>query len=70
MDNSKPNVLTIKKGYTKEEWDTFVKGELIKFMEENDIEKITVDDGCGKKGRINKNKNGEYCVQVTLNEKM
>ena len=26
MDNSKPNVLTIKKGYTNEEWDTFVKG--------------------------------------------
>ena len=53
MDNSKPNVLTIKKWYTNEEWDTFVKGELIKFMEENDIEKITVDDGCGKKGRVN-----------------
>lgn len=70
MDDSKRNVLTVKKGYTNEEWDVFVKGELIKFMEENDIEKINVDDGCGKKGRVSKNKNGEFCVQVTLNEKM
>lgn len=47
--------VTLKVGYTNEEWDTFVKGKLLLFMTENDIEKIQVDDGCGKKGKIAKN---------------
>ena len=37
MDN---NILT--KGYTNSEWEVFVKGELIVFMTQNNIEKITV----------------------------
>lgn len=60
--------VSLKVGYTNEEWDTFIKGELIKFMTEHEIEKITVDDGCGKKGKVARNANGEFKVQVTSND--
>lgn len=60
--------VTLKVGYTNEEWDTFVKGKLLLFMTENDIEKIQVDDGCGKKGKIAKNANGEFKVSITSND--
>ena len=60
--------VTLKVGYTNEEWDTFIKGKLLLFMTENDIEKIQVDDGCGKKGKIVKNANGEFKVSITSND--
>ena len=60
--------VTLKVGYTNEEWDTFVKGKLLLFMTENDIEKIQVDDGGGKKGKIAKNANGEFKVSITSND--
>ena len=44
------------------------KGKLLLFMTENDIEKIQVDDGCGKKGKIAKNANGEFKVSITSND--
>lgn len=71
MDNTilgQKNVLT--QGYTNSEWEIFVKGELLAFMTANNIEKITVDDGCGKKARISRNKNGEYKVNITSAETM
>ena len=43
------NLDTLKVGYTNEEWDTFIKGKLLLFMTENDIEKIQVDDGVMRK---------------------
>ena len=60
--------VTLKVGYTNEEWDTFIKGKLLLFMTENDIEKIQVDDGCGKKGKKAKNTNGEFKVSITSND--
>ena len=60
--------VTLKKGFTNEEWDTFIKGKLLLFMTENDIEKIQVDDGCGKKGRIARKANGEFKVSITTND--
>ena len=53
---------------TKEQWDAFVKGELMNFLVANHIEKITVDDGAGKKAVVKINRNGEYKVQITSNE--
>lgn len=58
------------RGYTNSEWEVFVKGELINFLTANNIEKITVEDGNGKKGRVNRNKNGEYIVNITSKETM
>ena len=62
------NILT--KGYTNSEWEIFVKGELINFMQQFEIEKITVNDGCGKNARIVRNKNGEFKVNITSAETM
>lgn len=62
------NILT--KGYTNSEWENFVKGELIYFMQKLEIEKIVVNDGCGKNARIVRNKNGEYKVNITSSETM
>ena len=59
-----------KQEFNNGEWENFVKGKLIVFMEENGLEKITVDDGCGRKGRVTKNKNGEFKMQITYNETM
>ena len=59
-----------KQEFNNGEWENFVNGKLIVFMEENGLEKITVDEGCGRKGRIAKNKNGEFKIQVTFNETM
>ena len=53
---------------SKEEWDSFVKSELVNFLVEHHIEKIIVDDGAGKKGVVKINSNGEYKVQITSNE--
>lgn len=58
------------KGFNNGEWEDFVKGELLVFMEKNGLEKITIDDGNGKKARLGKNKNGEYKVNITYNETM
>lgn len=52
----------------RNEWECFAKGDVINFMMENDLEKISVEDGCGRKVVIKKNKNGEYKVQVVTNE--
>lgn len=52
----------------KEQFDSFVKGELLNFMAKHDLQKVTIDDGCGKKGVIKRGAQGEYKVQVTNNE--
>ena len=62
--------VTLKVGYTNEEWDTFVKGKLLLFMTENDIEKIQVDDGCRKKKKKTKNAKGEFKVSITTNDNL
>lgn len=59
-----------KQEFNNGEWENFVKGKLIVFMEENGLERVNVDDGSGRKGRISKNKNGEFKIQITFNETM
>lgn len=52
----------------KEEFDSFVKSYIVAFMTEHNLEKITVEDGTGRKGQVKINKNGEYVVQITSKE--
>lgn len=70
MNNTLNNQNNILRGYTNSEWETFVKGELMAFMNANKIEKITVNDGCGKKATISRNANGEYKLNITSSETM
>lgn len=53
---------------TKEQFDAFVKSTCVNFIVGNNLEKITVEDGTGRKGQVKINKNGEYIVQITSKE--
>ena len=53
---------------TQRQFDSFVKSTVAAFLGAHNLEKITVEDGMGRKGTIKINKNGEYIVQVTSKE--
>lgn len=55
---------------SKENWDGFVKGEVLNFLVLHNLQKVTVDDGAGKKGVIKLASTGEYKIQITSNETM
>jgi hypothetical protein len=52
----------------KENWEGFVKGAVLSFLIEHNLQSITVDDGAGKKGIIKRNSSGDFKVQITSNE--
>ena len=58
----------LNKGFTNTEWENFAKGELLVFMEKHGLEKVTVEDGTGKKARLSKNASGEWKSNVTISE--
>ena len=66
MGNENQNILT--KSFTNSEWENFVKGELLLFMEKNGLEKIVVDDGCGRKGTLKRDSKGQYKSSITSSE--
>ena len=37
-------------------WDAFVQGPVVNFFNENNLEKLTVDDGNGNKAKLSKMK--------------
>jgi hypothetical protein len=53
---------------SKDQWEAFVKGDVLNFLIANDIEKIQVDDGCGRKGVIKRNAQGDYITVITSKE--
>ncbi len=53
---------------TKENWEGFVKGDVLNFLIGHNLQAITVDDGAGKKGVIKRTASGDYKVQITSNE--
>lgn len=52
----------------RKEWEVFARGEVLTFMIENGLKKISIEDGKGKKIAINKNSQGAYKVLVTTGE--
>ncbi len=55
---------------TKENWEGFVKGDVLNFLIGHNLQSITIDDGSGKKAVIKKTAHGDYKVQITSNETM
>jgi hypothetical protein len=53
---------------SKANWEGFIKGDVLNFLMEHNLQGITVDDGAGKKGIIKKTSTGDYKVQITSNE--
>ena len=52
------------------EWEAFIKSEVVNFLATHGLNKIVVDDGCGKKGNIRIGSNGEYKIQVVTSDTM
>ena len=46
-------------------WVGFVEGEVVAFMQANDIEKMTLDDGAGNKAKLTRRKDGGIYVECT-----
>jgi hypothetical protein len=61
---------TVNSIMTKESWEGFVKGDLLNYLVKNNCQKITIEDGAGKKGVIKVNSKGDYQVQITSKETM
>lgn len=46
-------------------WVAFVEGEVVNFMQHNDLEKMTLDDGMGNKAKLTRRKDGSIFVEST-----
>jgi len=51
-------------------WEGFVKGDVLNFMEKHNLQSISVDEGGSKKATIKKKAAGEIAIQITSNETM
>lgn len=60
----------MEKTMTNAEWENFVKGTVVNFLMNNDLQKVVVEDGTGKKGTVKLDSKGQYKVQITSNETM
>ena len=49
----------------RREWVGFVESDVVNFMQLNDVEKMTLDDGAGNKAKLTKRKDGSIFVQCT-----
>ena len=53
---------------TNKDWELFVHGKLIGFMQANGIEVMSVDTKKGQKAKVKRGKNGEWKVEVIFQE--
>ena len=56
--------------FTDASFKTFMSGTVIAFLVSNNLQSVTVDDGCGHKGTASVTSKGEYKVQRTSTELM
>lgn len=49
----------------RKSWVGFVEGEAVNFMNQFDIEKMTLDDGAGNKAKLSKLKDNAIKVECT-----
>ena len=54
-----------KKTVTRRGWVGFVEGEVVNFMVQHEIEKMTLDDGAGNKAKLSKLKDNAIKVECT-----
>lgn len=53
---------------SNKDWELFVHGKLISFMQANGIEVINVDTKKGQKAKVKRTKNGEWKVEIIFQE--
>lgn len=51
-------------------WEQFAKGDLMNFLVLHNLQKVSVDDGAGKKASVKINSKGEYNISYTSSEVM
>lgn len=51
-------------------WEQFAKGDMMNFLILHNLQKVTADDGNGKKATVKINSKGEYNVTYTSAEVM
>ena len=71
-DNNRPSINEMMEGTTKEKpqrdrraWVGFVESDVVNFMQLNEIEKMTMDDGMGNKAKLTRRKDGSIYVEST-----
>lgn len=63
MENNEMNQFS-----TNKDWESFVHGKLISFMQANGLEVLTVDTKKGQKAKVKRTKNGEWKVEVIFQD--
>ena len=70
--NSSPSIEDMVAGLSNEkeqhdrrQWVGFVEGDVVNFMQLNEIEKMTLDDGMGNKAKLTRRKDGSVYVEFT-----
>ena len=53
---------------TNKEWESFVHGTLISFMQANGREVLNLDTKRGQKAKVRRTKDGEWKVEVVFQE--
>ena len=51
-------------------WEQFAKGDLLNFLINHGLQKMSADDGAGKKATVKIDSKGNYVVSYTTNEIM
>ena len=51
-------------------WEQFAKGDMMNFLILHNLQKVTADDGAGKKATVKINSKGEYNISYTSSEVM
>ena len=71
-NNSRPSINEMMEGTPTEkpqrerrEWVSFVESDVVNFMQLNEIEKMTIDDGSGSKAKLTRRKDGSIYVECT-----
>ena len=71
-NNSRASIEDMVAGATKEkeqrdrrQWVGFVESDVVNFMQLNEIEKMTLDDGMGNKAKLTRRKDGSIYVEST-----
>lgn len=49
----------------RKNWVAFVESDVVNFLQLNDIEKLTLDDGEGNKAKLSRRKDGSVFVECT-----
>lgn len=69
-ETNRPSIEEVIEGREKEKksrksWVAFVEGEVVNFMMQHDLEKMTLDDGAGNKAKLARRKDNSIWVECT-----